>query len=93
MRTFSHCARVSRNVPCTNSLSGEAGGRPILFRASIHGLSVAQEQLASQPLLCHNKAMQLTYRFRLSDTCNSELTRQARAVNFRTLYGIMQHQF
>ena len=25
--------------------------------------------------------MQLTYRFRLSDTCDSELSRQARAVN------------
>ena len=28
MRTFSHCARVSRSVPCTNSLSGATGGRP-----------------------------------------------------------------
>lgn len=82
MRTFSHCARVSRSVPCTNSLSGATCGRPVFLRSSIPGLSVAQERLASHPLLCHNKGMQLTYRFRLSDTCNSELTRQARAVNY-----------
>ena len=82
MRTFSHCARVSRSVPCTNSLSGATCGRPVFLRSSIPGLSVAQERLASHPLLCHNKEMQLTYRFRLSDTCNSELTRQARAVNY-----------
>lgn len=84
MRTFSHCARVSRNVPCTNSLSGEAGGRPILFRASIHGLSVAQEQLATSSFSRHNNAMQTavkTLKVRVKDKHASVLRRMAREVN------------
>ena len=43
MRTFSHCARVSRSVPCTNSLSGATGGRPVFLRSFMPVLSVPQD--------------------------------------------------
>ena len=58
MRTFSHCARVSRSVPCTNSLSGAACGRPVFLRSFMPVLSVPQERIANAALLCHNNTMQ-----------------------------------
>ena len=83
MRTFSHCARVRRSVPCTNSLSGATGGRPVFFRSSMHELSVAREQLASVALSCHNNAMQTavkTLKIRVKDKHASVLRRMARDV-------------
>ena len=84
MRTFSHCARVRRSVPCTNSLSGATGGRPVFFRSSMPELSVAREQLASVAFSCHNNAMQTavkTLKIRVKDKHASVLRRMARDVN------------
>ena len=84
MRTFSHCARVSRSVPCTNSLSGATGGRPVFFRSSMPELSVAREQLANAVFACHNNAMQTvvkTLKIRVKDKHASVLRRMARDVN------------
>lgn len=84
MRTFSHCARVRRSVPCTNSLSGATGGRPVFFRSSMPELSVAREQLASVAFSCHNNAMQTavkTLKIRVKDKHASVLRRIARDVN------------
>ena len=70
MRTFSHCARVSRSVPCTNSLSGAARGRPVFLRSSMPGLSVAQDKFATKMFSCHNNAMQTvvkTLKIRVKD--------------------------
>lgn len=84
MRTFSHCARVSRSVPCTNFLSGATGGRPVFFRSSMPELSVAREQLANAVFACHNNAMQTvvkTLKIRVKDKHASVLRRMARDVN------------
>ena len=84
MRTFSHCARVRRSVPCTNSLSRATGGRPVFFRSSMPELSVAREQLASVAFSCHNNAMQTvvkTLKIRVKDKHASVLRRMARDVN------------
>lgn len=84
MRTFSHCARVSRSVPCTNSLSGATGGRPVFLRSSMTGLSVPQERIANVALLCHNNDMQTvvkTLRIRVKDKHAGVLRRMARDVN------------
>lgn len=84
MRTFSHCARVSRSVPCTNSLSGATGGRPVFLRSSMPELSVAQERLATGYFACHNNAMQTavkTLKVRVKDKHASVLRRMARDVN------------
>lgn len=79
MRTFSHCARVSRSVPCTNFLSGATGGRPVFLRSSMPGLSAPQERIANVALLCHNNTMQTavkTLKIRVKD-------KQARAIMTR----------
>lgn len=84
MRTFSHCARVRRSVPCTNSLSGATGGRPVFFRSSMPELSVAREQLASVVFLCHNNAMQTvvkTLKIRVKDKHAKVLASMSRDVN------------
>lgn len=84
MRTFSHCARVSRSVPCTNSLSGATGGRPVFLRSSMPVLSVPQERIANVALLCHNNAMQTvvkTLKMRVKDKHAGVLRRMARDVN------------
>ena len=84
MRTFSHCARVSRSVPCTNSLSGATGGRPVFLRSSMPGLSVPRELIANVALLCHNNAMQTvvkTLKIRVKDKHAGVLRRMARDVN------------
>ena len=84
MRTFAHCARVSRSVPCTNSLSGATCGRPVFLRSSILGLSVAQERIATNAFSCHNNAMQTavkTLKIRVKDKHASVLRRMARDVN------------
>ena len=84
MRTFSHCARVRRSVPCTNSLSGATGGRPVFFRSSMHELSVAREQLASVAFSCHNNSVPQitkTLRLRIKDKHANVLCRMARDVN------------
>jgi putative transposase len=84
MRTFSHCERVSRSVPCTNSLSGATGGRPVFFRSFMPELSVSREQLASVVFLCHNNAMNTavkTLKIRVKDKHASVLRRMARDVN------------
>lgn len=84
MRTFSHCARVRRSVPCTNSLSGATGGRPVFFRSSMPELSVAREQLASVAFSCHNNAMSpaiKTLKIRVKDKHANVLCRMARDVN------------
>ena len=49
---------------------------------SMPQLSVVQNILPRDSFCDVINTMQLTYRFRLRDTCDSELTRQARAVNF-----------
>lgn len=84
VRTFPHCARVSRSVPCTNSLSGATCGRPVFLRSSMPGLSVAQERLATGSFSCHNNAMQTavkTLKVRVKDKHASVLRRMARDVN------------
>ena len=84
MRTFSHCARVSRNVPCTNSLSAPTGGRPTFFRSFMSGLSAPQKQVASTLFACHNNTMQTvvkTLKIRVKDKHASVLRRMARDVN------------
>lgn len=84
MRTFSHCARVRRNVPCTNSLSGATGGRPVFLRSFMPVLSVPQERVANAALLCHNNTMQTvvkTLKIRVKDKHASVLRRMARDVN------------
>ena len=84
MRTFSHCARVRRSVPCTNSLSRATGGRPVFFRSSMPELSVAREQLASDFLVCHNNSVPQitkTLRLRIKDKHANVLCRMARDVN------------
>ena len=84
MRTFSHCARVSRSVPCTNSLSGATGGRPVFLRSSMPGLSAPQERIANVALLCHNNDMQTvvkTLKIRVKDKHAGVLRRMARDVN------------
>ena len=84
MRTFSHCARVSRSVPCTNSLSGATGGRPVFLRSSMPGLSVPQERVANVALLCHNNSVPQitkTLRLRIKDKHANVLCRMARDVN------------
>ena len=84
MRTFSHCARVRRSVPCTNFLSGATGGRPVFLRSSMPELSVTQEGVASVALLCHNNAMQTvvkTLKLRIKDKHAGALRRMARDVN------------
>lgn len=84
MRTFSHCARVSRSVPCTNSLSGATGGRPVFLRSFMPVLSVAQDQVATEMFSCHNNAMQTvvkTLNIRVKDKHASVLRRMARDVN------------
>lgn len=84
MRTFSHCARVSRSVPCTNSLSGATGGRPVFLCSFMSGLSVTQERLASAVFACHNNTMQTvvkTLKIRIKDKHASVLRRMARDVN------------
>ena len=84
MRTFSHCARVSRSVPCTNSLSGATGGRPVFLRSFMPVLSVPQERIANAALLCHNNTMQTvvkTLKIRVKDKHASVLRRMARDVN------------
>ena len=84
MRTFSHCARVSRSVPCTNFLSGATGGRPVFLRSSMPGLSAPQERIANVALLCHNNTMQTavkTLKIRVKDKHASVLRRMARDVN------------
>lgn len=84
MRTFSHCARVSRSVPCTSFLSGAAGGRPVFLRSSMPGLSVPQERIANVALLCHNNAMQTvvkTLKIRVKDKHAGVLRRMSRDVN------------
>ena len=85
MRTFSHCARVSRSVPCTNSLSGATGGRPVFLRSFMPVLSVPQERIANAALLCHNNTMQTvvkTLKIRVKDKHASVLRRMPRPVNF-----------
>lgn len=70
MRTFSHCERVSRSVPCTSSLSGAARGRPVFLRSSMPGLSVAQDQVATEMFSRHNNTMQTavkTLKIRVKD--------------------------
>ena len=84
MRTFSHCARVSRSVPCTSSLSGGTGGRPGFLGSSMLQLSVPQETLASASLLCHNNSVPQitnTLRLRIKDKHANVLCRMARDVN------------
>lgn len=84
MRTFSHCERVSRSVPCTSSLSGAARGRPVFLHSSMPGLSVAREQLASVAFSRHNNTMQAvvkTLKIRVKDKHASVLRRIARDVN------------
>ena len=84
MRTFSHCARVSRSVPCTNFFSGATGERPVFLRSSMPGLSVPQETLASASLLCHNNSVPQitkTLRLRIKDKHANVLCRMARDVN------------
>lgn len=84
MRTFSHCERVSRSVPCTSSLSGAARGRPVFLRSFMPILSVPQERIANTALLCHNNTMQTavkTLKIRVKDKHASVLRRMARDVN------------
>ena len=84
MRTFSHCERVSRSVPCTSSLSGAARGRPVFLRSSMPRLSVAQDQVATEMFSCHNNTMQTavkTLKIRVKDKHASVLRRMARDVN------------
>lgn len=84
MRTFSHCARVSRSVPCTNSLSGDTVGRPVFLRSSMPALSVTHERLSMVAFLCHNKTMQMamkTLKIRVKDKHASVLRRMASDVN------------
>ena len=84
MRIFSHCARVSRSVPCTNSLSGATGGRPTFFRSFMRGLSDTQKPVASALFACHNKVMPSaikTLKIRVKDKHASVLRRMARDVN------------
>jgi putative transposase len=80
---LAHCAAVSRIERCSSiSLTG-FGGLPIgFFGISINPLSVIQKVLQFIAYCDSINYMQLTYKFRLRDTCDSELTRQARAVNF-----------
>ena len=84
MRTFSHCARVRRSVPCTNSLSGATGGRPTFFRSFMPGLSTPQKPVASASLLRHNNSVPQitnTLRLRIKDKHANVLCRMARDVN------------
>lgn len=84
MRTFSHCARVSRSVPCTNSLSGATCGRPTFFRSFMPGLSTPQKPVASASLLRHNNSVPQitnTLRLRIKDKHANVLCRMARDVN------------
>lgn len=84
MRTFPHCARVSRSVPCANSLSGATGGRPVFLRSFMPVLSVPQERIANAALLCHNNTMQTvvkTLKIRVKDKHASVRRRMARDVN------------
>ena len=84
MRTFSHCARVSRSVPCTSSLSGAARGRPVFLRSFMPVLSVPQERIANAALLCHNNSVPQitnTLRLRIKDKHANVLCRMARDVN------------
>ena len=84
MRTFSHCARVKRNVRCTSSLSGDTGGRPGFLGSSMLQLSVPQETLASASLLRHNNSVPQitkTLRLRIKDKHANVLCRMARDVN------------
>ena len=84
MRTFSHCARVRRSVPCTNSLSAATGGRPTFFRSFMPGLSTPQKPVASDFFVCHNNSVPQitnTLRLRIKDKHANVLCRMARDVN------------
>lgn len=81
--TLAHCAAVSRIDRCSSRSPGNFGGLPGGFLGvSMRSLSVIQISLQDALFCDAITPMQLTYRFRLRDTCDSELTRQARAVNF-----------
>lgn len=83
LSTLAHCAAVNRIERCSSISLAGFGGLPIgFFSVFISQLSVIQKVLQFMTYCNSISHMQLTYKFRLRDTCDSELKRQARAVSY-----------